>query len=415
MRNLPTLVPMNSPNHDVRNSRTHQARNRVAVLAAIAGVALLAAGCGSGGLTVSASAGGSGTPSYAGGAGSSAANPSSSPSGDQGFVNPAEEQVGAGNRSGVTGGALFGGNGQLAQVDAKLDRKLAIVREYYHIGEKFPTPINRELMQSGSTLLVSLDTQPGSGPSYASIAAGNEDASISAFLEAMNQDAVTYHLGAIYICFEHEADNPIHMKLGSPAEFVRAWDHVHQLAASAHLDWNQGGRLHWVLILEHTAYFRDLPQFLVNGGGGANAYWPGTNEVDIVGADGYNHIGCKQKGRSGSGGVTSGSPSLTPEAIFDPVVSFAHSHGGLPVFIAEWGSQAFNGSGNLSSEQPAFIAQMRAYVSANHEIAGAMYWDSRSPENPGCSSIINNQPASVSALAAMGHSVGLQGRIVDPS
>jgi hypothetical protein len=406
---------MESRKHYAMNQRTPKARSRAAMVAAIAGLAVLAAGCGSEGLSVSPSSGGSAAPSYAGGAGVPQANPGSSPPGDQGFVSPAEEQAGAGNRSGVTGGALFGGNGPLALVDAKLGRRLAIVREYYKIGERFPTPENKQLMASGSTLLVSLDAQPGQGPSYASIASGQEDATISAFLKTMNQDAVTYHLGAIYICFEHEADNPIHMNLGSPSEFVRAWDHVHQLAASEHLDWNTGGRLHWVLILEHTAYFQDLPQFLANGGGGANAYWPGTNEVDVVGADGYNHIGCKKKGRSGSAGVTGGSSSLTPEALFDPVVSFAHSHGGLPVFIAEWGSQAFNDSGSLSGEQPAFIGQMRAYVSANHEIAAAMYWDSRSPENPGCSSIINNQPASVSALAAMGHSAGLQGRLVDPS
>ena len=312
---------MESRKHYAMNQRTPKARSRAAMVAAIAGLAVLAAGCGSEGLSVSPSSGGSAAPSYAGGAGVPQANPGSSPPGDQGFVSPAEEQAGAGNRSGVTGGALFGGNGPLALVDAKLGRRLAIVREYYKIGERFPTPENKQLMASGSTLLVSLDAQPGQGPSYASIASGQEDATISAFLKTMNQDAVTYHLGAIYICFEHEADNPIHMNLGSPSEFVRAWDHVHQLAVSEHLDWNTGGRLHWVLILEHTAYFQDLPQFLANGGGGANAYWPGTNEVDVVGADGYNHIGCKKKGRSGSAGVTGGSSSLTPEALFDPVAA----------------------------------------------------------------------------------------------
>lgn len=56
-------------------------------------------------------------------------------------------------------------------------------------------------MQSGSTLLVSLDTVPPKGASYASIAAGHEDATILRFLRAMNQAAMTCKLGAIYICF----------------------------------------------------------------------------------------------------------------------------------------------------------------------------------------------------------------------
>jgi hypothetical protein len=54
---------------------------------------------------------------------------------------------------------------------------------------------------------------------------------------------------------------------------------------------------------------------------------------------------------------------------------------------------------------------MRAYVTANREIAAAMYFDSRNPHFPSCSSIINNLPASVSAMAAMGHSARLQGRV----
>jgi hypothetical protein len=401
---------MNYRKHYAMNHRTHKARHRAAVLAAIAGLAVLAAGCGGGGLTVSWPSHGSGTPSSASGAGGSQVNPSS-PYGNQGFVSPAKESAGTGSRSGVTGGALFGGNGPLTKVDARLGRRLAIVRVYYRIGDSFPTPQDRQLMASGSTLVVSLDSVPGTGPSYASIVAGHEDAAIGSFLRAVNQAAVTYHLGAIYFCFEHEADNPHHLELGSPSEFIRAWDHVHQLAQSAHLNWNDGGRLHWVLILEHTAYFSVPPRWEVAGGGGASVYWPGTGEVDIVAADGYNHEGCMNNASSGSAGGTGGSKPVTPAELFDPVLSFAHSHGRLPVFITEWGSQA----GYASGGQPAFIAQMRSFVSANHEIAAALYFDWRSAQSLGCSSIIDNLPASLSAMAAMGHSAGLQGRIVAPA
>jgi hypothetical protein len=306
---------------------------------------------------------------------------------------------------------LFGGTLPLAQEEGKLHRRLAIVRAYYRLGDTFPAYQAKHLMAAGSTLLVSLDSPPGRGPSYASIAAGHHDGTISAFLRAMNRAAVRYHLGAIYICFEHEADNPHHLALGSPSEFVRAWDHVHQLAQSEHLNWNAGGRLHWVLILEHTAYFRVLPRWERKGGGGASAYWPGPGEVDIVAADGYNHMGCMNIGSTGLTGVASGSLAVTPGELFDPVLSFAHSHGGLPVFIAEWGTQASYAAGR----QPAFIAQMKAYVSANREIAAAMYFDWRNAKDRACTSIINNHPASLSAMAAMGHSAGLQGRIVAPA
>jgi hypothetical protein len=412
--------------HRGRSRRAGRPRRSVAVLATIAGLAVLATGCGVGALVASApsrapqrpssspGAQGSGTPGTPATRGTHGApgTPAAKASprhrqGRQAAVNGVPERPATGGRSGVSGGALFGGTQPLTRETAKLGRKLAIVRVYYEIGQSFPTVDSRRLMASGSTLLVSLDTVPGHGPSYASIAAGHEDATIRSFLRAVNRAAVRYHLGAIYICFEHEANDPRHLRLGPPSEFIKAWDHVHRLAQEEHLNWNDGGRLHWVLILEHWAYFYALPRWQGRAGG-AKAYWPGRSEVDVVAADGYNHVGCTTSKRSRSSG---GAQAVTPQELFDPLLSFAHMVGGLPVFIAEWGSQAGYGA----AEQPTFIGQMRAFVSANREVSAVMYFDWRNPKYPACSSIINNHPASVSAMAAMGHSADLQGRVAAAS
>jgi hypothetical protein len=385
--------------HDNRLRRVLAVRCCRRGLAAVAAlVALAAAGC----------------------TGSSPPQGSAGPSGSGGLVNPpgastppapAGEPAGTGARSGVTGGTLFGGNLQLVPETGRLGRKLAIVRMYFRLGEQFPTASPRAVMRAGSTLLASLDSIPGEGQgSYASITVGQHDAEIKRFLEELEQAAVSYHLGAIYFCFEHEANTPPHQVLGSPAQFVRAWDHIHALAASAHLLWNDGGRLHFVLILTHFAYDSTggRPAWAANQGQ-ASSYFPGNNEVDILAADGYNHGGCK----NASPGVTvapRGAPTVTPEALFAPMVSFARSQGGLPVFIAEWGSEVFADS----TEQAIFIAQMQAFLTANHEIAAAMYFNWHAQQYPGCSSILDNQPVSLSALAAMGHSPALQGHIVPP-
>ncbi len=278
------------------------------------------------------------------------------------------------------GNALFGGNDGLVQEEHALGRSLAIIRVYYHIGETFPVISDRLHMAEGSTLLVSLDSN---GPSYASIAAGREDATIRTFLRAVNQAAFRYHLAAIYISFEHEPDGPQHAGLGSPAEFTKAWDHVHQLATSAHLNWNDGGRLRWVLILIHSSY----------ANGAANPYWPGAGEVDIVAADGYNSFGC---GRWAS-------QISTPAELFNPVLGFAWARGGLPVFISEWGSEDVT-----PSAQPQFIREMQAYVTANKAIAATMYWDDGGRR---CNYRVDGHPASLAALAAMGHAPFMQGSV----
>jgi hypothetical protein len=295
-----------------------------------------------------------------------------------------------GGPSGTGRAVLFGGDVPLTSEEPQLGRRLAIVRVYDLIGQRFPDRRETTLMSQGSTILVSFDTYPGHGPSYASIAAGRQDGTIRAFLDSVEQAAVKYRLRAIYVTFEHEANNVSkHAGLGSPAEFIRAWDHVHQLAAGAHLDWNQGGRLHWVFILTHWGYINNS----------AASYWPGAGEADIIAADGYNTGGCRHPGHGGQ------NPPVTPASLFSAVVSFAVAHGRLPVFIAEWGSVAYPAPNVRAS----FIRQMQAFVDANPLIAAALYWDSQVAH---CNYEINDSSSSLAALASMGHAPDMQGQSV---
>jgi hypothetical protein len=291
--------------------------------------------------------------------------------------------------SGTGRAVLFGGDVPLTKEEPQLGRRLAIVRVYDLVGQHFPDRREATLMSQGSTILVSFDTYPRQGPSYASIAAGREDGTIRAFLDSVEQAAVEYRLRAIYVTFEHEANNvSLHAGLGSPAEFARAWDHVHQLAVDAHLDWNQGGRLHWVLILTHWGYINKS----------ASSYWPGAGEVDIIAADGYNTGGCRHPGRGGQ------DPPVSPASLFSDVVSFAVAHGRMPVFIAEWGSVAYPSP----SVRVNFIREMQAFVDANPLIAATLYWDS---EVPHCNYEVNNSSSSLAALASMGHAPDMQGQV----
>jgi len=295
---------------------------------------------------------------------------------------PAQTRSGDGPQSGVSGGVLFGGTQQLVPEESTLGRKLRIIRLYYFIGGSFPgKPAFRQLMMGGRTVLASLDSP---GHSYASIAAGDYDTQILSFLHAMNNDAIKYHLGSIYICFEHEPDSVHHRILGSPPEFIQAWDHVHELAQSAHLDWNDGGRLHWVFILIHNTY----------ASWRAATFWPGASETDIVATDGYNSYAC------GDGGQTQ---NQTPDMLYNPVVSFAASHGGLPVFVAEWGSDNIQ-----SGEQANFISQMGPYVNNEPSIAAVSYWDINAGK---CDYQVNGNPASVSQLTTLGQTPTMQGHI----
>lgn len=392
---------MHRPSHPRRNGGTRA--HVIAACATVAGLLALAAGCGVSASLIPASqeATSHGTaPLVRSSHGVAGTHPVAAaealPAAGEGIVGgraapghggkPAGKSGGTGGTGGTgagtaPGAALFGGTDPLVGEQGALGRTLAIVRVYYHIGDAFPTPEDQAHMAAGSTLLVSLDS---TGTSYASIAAGDKDGAILSFLRAVNQAAVRYHLSAIYVSFQHEPDNSLASGLGSPAEFVQAWDHVRQLAASAHLNWQNGGRLHWVLIIIHSTF----------ASGAAISFWPGAGEVDVVAVDGYNSYRCKSSLQS---------QAQTPARLFDPALSFAASHGGLPVFIAEWGSDTVQ-----PAEQTTFIQQMQSYVAGNPQIAAALYWDEGGPN---CNYAIDNNSAALSALAAMGHSSAMQGSV----
>jgi len=304
-------------------------------------------------------------------------------------------RLGAGT-SGVTGGALFGGTVPLLAEQGNLGRKLAIVRVYYMIGQKFNIPKIDQAMAAGTTVLASLDVPHSRGITYASIAAGRQDTEIRAWLTEAEQEAVAHDVPAVYVAFEHEANNPPNAVLGTPAQFQAAWRHIHSLAARAHLNAATGGRLHWALILMHMAYFpaSQRPKWSLRAGF-ASDYFPGAANVDVIAADGYNRGGCRLH-RS----TSPTRPSVTPGSLFDPVLAFARTHGGKPVFIAEWASAAYS---DVPAWQAHFIGQMKAYVLAQPSIAAVMYWDNVGYN--GCKFTVNGQPLSVTALANMGKAI----------
>ena len=60
-----------------------------------------------------------------------------------------------------------------------------------------------------------------------------------------------------------------------------------------------------MFILTHFAY----------AGGRVSRYWPGTHEVDIVGADGYNSGGCREARASHTPFTTGQTPPETPGSL----------------------------------------------------------------------------------------------------
>ena len=301
--------------------------------------------------------------------------------------------------AGITG-TLFGGTWSL--MHSSLGRNLAIVRLYYQLGQKFGPPAT-DVLASGSTVLVSLDVSAW-GPSYAAITAGAYDSEIIAFLAALESTAAADNVAAVYFCFQHEANNPNLAVLGTPADFAAAYTHIHALAAAAGLNWNSGGRIHWVLILMHLAYFTaaERPRWSLRLGFAAD-YWPAAGIVDVAAADGYNWGQCTRS--SPPGFQTPGSVVASPASLFDPLLAFASARN-LPVFLAEYASVSYT----TTLPQVSFITSIQNYVQSNPQIEAVSYFDLNGPR--ACDPRVDGRADSLAALAAMG--LALTGTVVGP-
>ena len=217
-----------------------------------------------------------------------------------------------------------------------------------------------------------------------------------------------YHIPAVYIDFEHEANRRPHQALGTPAHFVAAWRHIHTLAARAKLNWNTGGRLHWVLVLEHLAYFTraERPHWSLSMGFAAN-YFAGSAYVDAVAADGYNSGSCGYARPRGY--LQPGTQTVTPGSMFNPLLHFrpaAWKYARVRRRVGQRPLQGFFGPAQLHPFHGAICA-----VSPHDQGRVVLGLVGRGRARPwrwhagACNMSVNSDPRSLAALAVMNHAL----------
>ncbi|MFF4155533.1 hypothetical protein [Streptomyces sp. NPDC001678] len=292
----------------------------------------------------------------------------------------------------ASSGVLFGGDAQLTGLP-DLGRSPAIVRTYDTLdnAKAFPSAEETRALSAGATLLASLGT--GRDRDWASVAAGKSDTAALGFLRAVDSAATTHHLKTVYVSFSHEPNAKENERKGSPAQFVAAWRHMRRLATDARLDARNGGHLSWVWILTANGFHQS---------GTPERYWPGAENVDVVGVDGYVSGGCSKQA---SGNYVN--PSKTapkPGTVFDSALTWSAAHApGKPVFVPEWGSVPFTGSDVRAS----YVRAMTGYVAAHQQIGAVLYWNDHA-HHDSCDYSLGGDPAAQRALAAMGRDAHFQ-------
>ena len=213
---------------------------------------------------------------------------------------------------------------------------ITLVHTYHPWTSPFPNSADRYFVKSGKVLLL---TWSGT-PDTRKIIAGDYDGEIRARAEAVKR------LGhPILMEFRHEMDRPnLQWAIHGPKDFIAAWDHIRAIFSKVGAD-NVG----WIWCPTGWGF----------SSGRAQAFYPGSNEVDWVCADIYS---------------TSTHQPLQVAA--EPFLRWASSTG-KPIMIGEF---AANGS---ASARGSWLLAAGELASTDKQIKGMAYFDANGTDSQG--------------------------------
>ncbi|HEY9712987.1 MAG TPA: glycosyl hydrolase, partial [Chroococcales cyanobacterium] len=175
---------------------------------------------------------------------------------------------------------------------------------------------------------------------YADVASGKDDA----YLQQVANDLKQVN-GTVYLRPNWEMDGGKRQQYGTPQEYIAAWQHMHDFMQKAGVT-----NVKWVWAPDAPAFDSKVPSW----SSPAKNYYPGSQYVDLIGADGY------------SGG--NGQAYKSPEQIFSSGVAFANQEG-KPFIIAETGVNSSLGAATDAQ----YMQQMTTFIENNPDIQ-ALSW-----------------------------------------
>jgi hypothetical protein len=265
------------------------------------------------------------------------------------------------------GGALFGAYVQPAggwsfpfirstvgRLEQEIGRKLDIDQHFYPWNASFPTEAERWDLLNGRIPMITWD-----GTSSSVINTGQVDSLIR-----QRARAVAALRSPVFLRWFAEMDSAFKApRVGTPAAYVAAWRHVHDTFV------NEGAtNALWVWSPDAIAVER----------GKAQAFYPGDEYVDWVGADGYNWSDARP-----------GTDWTSLKSVFEPVVLAYGGH--KPIMIAETGCLEDGG------DKAKWLENAVGYLQDTPAIRAFVYFDATKKYDWR----VNSSPAALAAFRVM--------------
>lgn len=162
-------------------------------------------------------------------------------------------------------------------VETKVGRTFDFVYRYHDLNDTIPDAAERALVGDGRLLHIAIAARDfgdrGTQITWAQVARGDFDKSLHA--QALGVASLKV---PVFMTFQQEANQKRKVDtLGTPADFIAAWRHIHDLYAQAGVR-----NAVWVWVMTGSADNLDA----------AAKLWPGNSYVDWISWNVYNQSGC---------------------------------------------------------------------------------------------------------------------------
>lgn len=208
---------------------------------------------------------------------------------------------------------------------------------YTSWGAQFPGNLTQELWDEGTMLYIAIE--PDRRNNIPDIISGADDSYIRQYA-----NAVRSLNRPVAISFGHEMNGywaPWGPKYVTPAQFVAAWRHIHDIFAATHAT-----NMIWIWSPNQIG--------IVTGNIPLRAYWPGDSYVNWVGIVGY--YGQVQQ--------------YTFAGLFGPTVADVRTFTNAPVLIAETGAPP-------GASKPPAMTDLFTAIAQRPDVVGFIWFDYR--------------------------------------
>jgi PKD repeat protein len=270
------------------------------------------------------------------------------------------------------GFAVPGGSPATTASDEQtVGRPFDLIYDFHTVGDTLPTADERTEIAAGHLLHVNIESRPYT---YASIASGAEDAGL--IKQAQGVASINE---PVYVTFEHEPDVKTKVSRGTPAQFVAAWQHVHDLFVA-----NGATNALWVWVT--TGWYLNIPRY--------PGLYPGNSYVDWISWEAYASTACGT-GRNQLSSTFADAAGPVYDWLHDGQAAAAGIDVSKPEMISEYGAQY--DSGNPGAQGAWYQGIPQALKTQFPDIKAVTKWDS-----PGgnCKYAMNTSPQTTAGVAA---------------